>query len=252
MTRLSVNVDHIATVREARGASYPSPVEAARLAEGAGASGITVHLRSDRRHIQDRDVEELHRSVRGKLNLEMATTDEMIAIATKLHPHQVTLVPERDGEVTTEGGLDLKSRGGAIEAAARALAQSGVQVSLFLDPDVDMIARLADWDLTALTGFEINTDHYTRATNVEGLSNPTKSTVDHQLQRISDAVAMGTELGLEVYAGHGLTTYNVGPIAANPAILELNIGHWLVARSTLVGIATAVEEMLDAMHSSLL
>ncbi len=239
MTLLSVNVDHIATLRQARGSNYPSPVEAALLAEGAGAAGITVHLRHDRRHIQDQDVVELRRSVRGKLNLEIAASDEMLDIAVELHPDQVTLVPERDGEITTEGGLDLASNRDALEQSAARLVQAGILVSLFIDPEPIQFEQLAKWDLAPIHGFEINTDHYTRAD---------RSGRNQQLDRFSVAVAMGSELGLQVYAGHGLTTNNVGPIAENPALQELNIGHWLIARSTLVGIGTAVEEMLSAMR----
>ena len=239
MTQLSVNVDHIATLRQARGTSYPSPVEAARLAEGAGAAGITVHLRSDRRHIQDQDVVELSRSVRGKLNLEMAATEEMIEIAIRHRPDQVTLVPERDGEITTEGGLDLVNNRQHLEQAAGHLVSADIQVSLFVDPDPIQFRELADWNLADISGFEINTDHYTRAD---------PGNLGYELDRFSTAVSMGTDLGLKGYAGHGLTTLNVAPIAENPSVLELNIGHWLVARSTLVGIATAVEEMLAAME----
>ncbi len=239
MTRLSVNVDHVATLRQARGTTYPSPVEVARLAEASGASGITVHLRGDRRHIQDQDLAELRQSVRGKLNLEMAANEEMLRIAIEQRTDQVTLVPERPGEVTTEGGLDLITNQERLNRAVTELGESGILVSLFVDPDPEQLSALADWDLTHVIGIEINTDHYTRATTVDR---------ERQLERFNLAAVTGIEMGLEIYAGHGLTTANVGPIASHPAVQELNIGHWLIARSTLVGIGTAVEEMLVVMR----
>lgn len=239
MTHLSVNVDHVATLRQARGTTYPSPVEAARLAEASGAAGITVHLRGDRRHIQDQDLNDLRQTVRGKLNLEIAAEDEMLAIAVEQRTDQVTLVPERPGEVTTEGGLDLIANRERLSASARRLADSGILVSLFVDPDRRQLESLPDWDLTSITGFEINTDHYTRARGDQR---------DAELDRFNAAADVGAEMGLKVYAGHGLTTANVGPIAAHPAVEELNIGHWLISRATLVGISTAVEEMLAAMR----
>jgi pyridoxine 5-phosphate synthase len=239
-TRLSVNVDHVATLRQARRASYPDPVDAALAAEAAGAAGITVHLRSDRRHVQDADVARLRESVRGKLNLEIAADDEMLAIAERLLPHQVTLVPERPDEVTTEGGLDLRAHGERIDRAARRLADAGISVSLFLDPDphqLEALAGLGARAAGAVTGFEINTDAYTRA-----------SDDPERLDAIEDTAALGAADGLAVYAGHGLTTANVGPIAAVPAVEELNIGHWLVARAVLVGLDAAVREMLSAIE----
>jgi pyridoxine 5-phosphate synthase len=239
-TRLSVNVDHVATLRQARRASYPDPVDAALAAEAAGAAGITVHLRSDRRHVQDADVARLRESVRGKLNLEIAADDEMLAIAERLLPHQVTLVPERPDEVTTEGGLDLRAHGERVDRAARRLADAGIAVSLFLDPDphpLEALAGLGARAAGAVTGFEINTDAYTRAPD-----DP------ERLDAIEDTAALGAADGLAVYAGHGLTTANVGPIAAVPAVEELNIGHWLVARAVLVGLDAAVREMLSAIE----
>jgi len=238
-TRLSVNVDHVATVRQARRAAYPDPVEAAAAAEAAGAAGITVHLRADRRHIQEDDVARLREAVRGKLNLELAADDEMLAIAERLRPDQATLVPERPEEVTTEGGLDLVAHGERIDRAARRLADAGIAVSLFLDPDprqIEALAGLAARAAGAVVGFEINADAYTRAPG-----DPSR------LDAIEDAAAHGAADGLAVYAGHGLTAANVGPIAAVPAIEELNIGHWLVARAIAVGMDAAVREMLAAM-----
>ncbi|MDH3403148.1 MAG: pyridoxine 5'-phosphate synthase [Acidobacteriota bacterium] len=234
---LSVNVDHVATLRQARGVDYPDPVAAAVVAEDAGAGGITVHLRSDRRHIQDGDVERLRREVRGKLNLEMAATAEMLGLALELAPDQVTLVPERPDEVTTEGGLDLAAQKAVIAAAAERLAAAGIAVSLFLDPHPEQIEALGTLGSGAIAGFEINTDRYTRATDRAG----------EELAAIAAAARQGAGLGFAVYAGHGLTTANVGPVAARPEIEELNIGHWLVSRAVLVGLHTAVQEMLAAM-----
>jgi pyridoxine 5-phosphate synthase len=239
--RLSVNIDHVATVRQARRAGYPDPVEAARVAEDAGASGITVHLRVDRRHIQDHDVERLRPSVRGKLNLEMSTADEMLAVALRVKPDQVTLVPERPEEVTTEGGLDLLRHPGNTEAVARAaerLASAGIAVSLFVDPDPRQIEGIADLS-RHVSGFEINTDAYTRAVGDADLS--------RELEKVARAGELGRAQGLHLYAGHGLRTDNVGPIAALPGMEELNIGHFLVSRAVIVGLDAAVREMLAAM-----
>lgn len=237
-TRLSVNIDHVATLRQARGTRYPDPVEAARAAEGAGATGITVHLRGDRRHIQDRDLAELREIVVGKLNLEMAATDEMVEIAARHRPDQVTLVPERPEEVTTEGGLDLLTAGTrTLEVAAR-LAGEGLAVSLFLDPDRRQIDWLATRAEAAIEGFELNTDRYARAATKDRAT---------ELASLTSAAEAGRDLGLRVYAGHALTTQNVGPVAGIPAIEELNIGHYLVSRAVIVGMAAAVQEMLRAM-----
>jgi pyridoxine 5-phosphate synthase len=238
---LSVNVDHVATLRQARKTRYPDPVEAARIAEGAGASGITVHLRVDRRHIQDADVERLRASVRGKLNLEMSTAEEMVKVALQTKPHQVTLVAERPEEVTTEGGLNLILYGRRIADVADRLAAEGIAVSLFVDPDPRQIQALAALKENGVTGFEINTDAYTRATEPEA--------VQAQLRQIAEAVEQGRALGLRAYAGHGLTPENVGPVAAIPGMEELNIGHALIARAVIVGLEAAVQEMLAAMST---
>jgi pyridoxine 5-phosphate synthase len=238
--RLSVNIDHVATVRQARRAGYPDPVEAARVAEDAGASGITVHLRVDRRHIQDHDVERLRPVVRGKLNLEMSTAEEMLAVALRVKPDQVTLVPERPEEVTTEGGLDLLRHPGNAEAVARAaerLAGAGIAVSLFVDPDPRQIEAISN--LRHVSGFEINTDAYTRATGAD---------LSRELEKVARAGELGRAQGLHLYAGHGLRTDNVGPIAALPGMEELNIGHFLVSRAVIVGLGAAVREMLTAMR----
>lgn len=239
LPRLSVNVDHVATLRQARRATYPDPVEAARLAEAAGAAGITVHLRSDRRHIQDHDVERLRDQVRGKLNLEMAAEPEMLEVALRVQPHQVTLVPERPEELTTEGGLDLRLHGERVRAATERLAAAGIAVSIFLDPDPDQIEPLARLKEAGVSGFEINTDAYTRAA-----SGPAR---DAELERVACSGALGRAAGLHLYAGHGLTVENVGPIAAIVGMEELNIGHALVSRAVLIGMGAAVAEMLAAM-----
>jgi pyridoxine 5-phosphate synthase len=246
--RLSVNVDHVATLRQARRAAYPDPVEAALVAEDAGAAGITVHLRADRRHVQEDDVERLAAGIRGKLNLEIAPTEEMIALALRLRPAQVSLVPERPEEVTTEGGLDVATQGGRIEEAVRRLAPAGVEVSVFLDPDPDQVEALAELarrlgegtDSSPIAGIEINTDAYTRAAGDEDRA--------RELDRCRRAASLGRDRGFAVYAGHGLTTANVAPIAALPEVEELNIGHWLIARAVVVGMAAAVREMLEAME----
>jgi len=241
--RLSVNVDHVATLRQARKAPYPDPVEAARIAEDAGASGITVHLRVDRRHIQDSDVERLRAGVRGKLNLEMSTAEEMLKVALRTRPHQVTLVAERPEEVTTEGGLNLILYGRRIADVADRLAAAEIAVSLFVDPDPRQIQALGALKEHGVTGFEINTDAYTRAT----LASPSATPVQDHLRQIAEAVEQGRALGLKAYAGHGLTVDNVGPVAAIAGMEELNIGHALVARAVIVGLEGAVREMLAAM-----
>ncbi|MDA8018516.1 MAG: pyridoxine 5'-phosphate synthase [Thermoanaerobaculia bacterium] len=250
---LSVNVDHIATLRQARGAPYPDPVEAAHVAETTGARGITVHLRGDRRHIQDSDVRRLRSTVRGKLNLEIAASDEMLGIALEVRPDQVTLVPERPDEVTTEGGLDVVRHPGPIRSAVRRLASADIAVSLFLDPDAEQLAALTTLD-TEVIGFELNTDAYTRAVirGDHGGDHPENDpgSIERELDKIREVAEQGAGQGLQVFAGHGLTTGNVGPVASLPQIEELNIGHWLVSRGAIVGLAQSVREMLDAMASA--
>lgn len=238
--KLSVNVDHVATLRQARRTPYPDPAEAARLAEDAGASGITVHLRVDRRHIQDSDVERLRGTVRGKLNLEMSIAEEMIRVATRVKPHQVTLVPERPEEVTTEGGLNLLFYGRRIGEVVERMAAEGIEVSLFIDPDPRQVEVAAGFLSRGVTGFEINTDAYTEATDPQ--------VAEQELAAIRAAGEVGRSLGLRLYAGHGLRPENVGPIAAIPGMEELNIGHAIVSRAVLIGMEAAVREMLAAMR----
>ncbi|HEY0557736.1 MAG TPA: pyridoxine 5'-phosphate synthase [Thermoanaerobaculia bacterium] len=236
--KLSVNVDHIATLRQARRTPYPDPVEAARIAEAAGAAGITVHLRMDRRHIQDADVERLRASVKGKLNLEMSSSEEMVGVALRVKPDQVTLVPERPEEVTTDGGLNLILYGRRIADVTQRLADAGIAVSLFIDPDPRQIQALIPLATHGVTGFEINTDAYTRAAGEDQAA---------ELKQIADVVEQGRAAGFQAYAGHGLRTDNVGPIAAIPGMAELNIGHFIIARAAIVGMDAAVREMLAAM-----
>jgi len=237
VTRLSVNVDHVATLRQARGASTPDPLAAAAVVEAAGASGITVHLRYDRRHIQDSDVVAIRGCVKGKLNLEMSVEPEMVGVALATRPDQVTLVPERPEEVTTEGGLDLIQRAAEVERTARILTDGGISVSLFLDPDPEQV-RTAAGLLEVIDGFEINTDRYSRCA-------PDRAATD--LARIAECARLGAQAGLAVYAGHGLSCANVAAIAAIPEIEELNIGHALISRAVFVGLREATEELLTAM-----
>jgi pyridoxine 5-phosphate synthase len=241
--KLSVNVDHVATLRQARRTVYPDPVEAARLAEAAGAAGITVHLRMDRRHIQDADVERLRGTVKGKLNLEMSSAEEMARVALAVKPDQVTLVPEKPEEVTTEGGLNLILYGRRIAGVAERLAAAGIAVSLFVDPDPRQIQALIPLKDSGVTGFEINTDAYTRAGDPAEL--------EAELRQVAEVVEQGRGAGLHAYAGHGLRTDNVGPVAAIPGMEELNIGHFIIARAVIVGVDTAVREMLAAMSAGL-
>jgi len=230
--RLGVNVDHVATLRQARGVDYPDPVEAALVAEAAGADGITVHLREDRRHIQERDVEELRRRLRVKLNLEMAVTDAMVDFALGVRPGDACFVPERREELTTEGGLDVAGHAARVTAAARRLAAAGVRVSLFIDPDPAQVRASRHAGVHAV---ELHTGDYANAAG--------DAERGRQLARLRRAAAEAALLGLEVHAGHGLTVANVRPVAAIAEIVELNIGHSLVARAVLVGMAAAVREM---------
>lgn len=238
MAILCVNVDHIATIRQARRAQEPDPVAAAFLAELAGASGITIHLREDRRHIQERDLRLLKETVKTKLNLEMAATDEMVKIALSVRPDQVTLVPERREELTTEGGLDVEAQRDRIAEVVALLRDGGILVSLFVDPDPVQIKAAHRVGALAV---EIHTGRYAEAKKEEEKA--------AELEKIINAAKFAHRLGLRVYAGHGLTYQNVGRIAAIPEVEELNIGHSIVARAALVGMERAVREMLAAMKA---
>jgi pyridoxine 5-phosphate synthase len=234
--RLYVNVDHVATVRQARRAREPDPVAAAALCERAGADGITAHLREDRRHIQDDDINRLARQVRTVLNLEMACTDEMLGIAEALRPHQVTLVPERREEITTEGGLDVsRDRGRLADGLAR-LSAAGIRTSLFIAPDLAAVERSRELDAAAI---ELHTGRY-----AHGANDP------RTIEALRSAARLGVDVGLAVHAGHGLTVANVGPVAAIPEVEELNIGHSIVGRAIFVGLEEAVRELRRAMDNA--
>lgn len=237
--RLYVNIDHVATVRQARRTDEPDPVRAAVLTELGGADGITVHLREDRRHIQDRDVELLRRTIRTSLNLEIAATAPMVAIAREVAPLQVTLVPERREEITTEGGLDLAAAGPTVAEALRPLADDGIRTALFIDPDPETIRRAADSGADAI---ELHTGEYANA--------KTAPAREAQLARLETAAALGRELGISVHAGHGLGYENVGPVASIEPCEELNIGHSIVSRAVLVGLERAVREMKDILREA--
>lgn len=236
---LGVNIDHIATLRNARGTAYPDPIQAAFVAEQAGADGITVHLREDRRHITDRDVRLLRQTIQTRMNLEMAVTDEMLAIACELKPHFCCLVPEKRQEVTTEGGLDVAGQLARITSAVTQLREAGIQVSLFIDADRTQI------DAAVASGapyIEIHTGAYADA----------QSDVARQqeFERIRDAATYAASRGIKVNAGHGLTYHNVLPIAALPEMHELNIGHAIIGRAVMSGLAPAVAEMKTLMREA--
>ena len=230
--RLAVNIDHIATLREARKGHDPEPLAAAVLAEMAGAQGITVHLRSDRRHIQDRDVELLRQTISTRLNVEMAATDEMASIAARIKPYQVTLVPERPQELTTEGGLDVVAHAAEIEAFIRRMHEAGIHVSIFLDPEIAQVKKAKSVGADAI---EINTGRYAETSGADAAT---------ELGRIREAARAGAASGIEVLAGHGLNYVNVIPVAGIPEIVELNIGHSIVSRAALTGMDRAVRDMV--------
>jgi pyridoxine 5-phosphate synthase len=234
--RLYINIDHVATVRQARRGDEPDPVAAARLCEDAGADGITAHLREDRRHIQDRDIERLAQEVRTVFNLEMACTDEMLDIATRLRPHQVTLVPERREEITTEGGLDVMRDPARIGTGIARLNAAGIRSSLFIAPDDRTV--LASRELGAVA-IELHTGTYAHHATDAGA-----------LDALRTAAALGAKIGLAVHAGHGLTVTNVAPIARVAEIEELNIGHSVVSRAIFIGLDAAVRELRDVMDSA--
>ena len=232
---LGVNIDHVATLRQARRALEPDPVHAAVLAELAGADGITIHLRGDRRHIQDRDVEMLCAVVKTHLNVEMAATGEMLDIAVALQPHSVCLVPERPEELTTEGGLDVADDVDGLREHVEALQEADIEVTLFIDPDTRQLEAAVAVDADQI---EINTAAYSEATEQRD-----EDAAEQELARVAAVAAEAAEQGLRVAAGHGLTYRNVGPIVAIEEVMELNIGHNIVARAALVGMEMAVREM---------
>ncbi|NWG75395.1 MAG: pyridoxine 5'-phosphate synthase [Rubrivivax sp.] len=245
MTRLGVNIDHVATIRQARQALEPDPVAAAVLAELAGADGITVHLRGDRRHIQDGDVRRLRETVVTRLNMEMAPTAEMVRIAFDLRPDQVTLVPERENEITTEGGLNLLETMKQVSAAVGQLTKGGVPVSLFIDPDPEQVDAAAD---SGAPMIELNTRAYSEATyRSPDLAGPA---FRRELTAIVQASERGRKKGMKILAGHGLTYRNVRPVSAIAEIEELNIGHNIIARAVLVGMDRAVREMIQSMKGT--
>lgn len=236
---LGVNIDHIATIRNARGTNYPDPVQAAFIAEQAGAEGITVHLREDRRHITDRDVEVLRQTLQTRMNLEMAVTDEMIDIACRVKPTFCCLVPEKRQEVTTEGGLDVAGQKTKMTAAVKRLAEAGIKVSLFIDPDHTQIDAA---DEVGAPFIEIHTGAYADAT--------TLAEQEKEFRRIKDAVTYAAGKGIMVNAGHGLTYHNVQRIAELPEIYELNIGHAIIGRAVMCGLAQAVSDMKTLLREA--
>lgn len=239
MIKLGVNIDHVATLRQARGTRYPDPVQAAIEAEQAGADAITLHLREDRRHIQERDVEQLKSILQTRMNLEMAVTDEMLAYALRVLPEECCLVPERRQELTTEGGLDVVTHQKKISAACARLADAGVRASLFVDADTRQIEAVAQSGAPVI---EIHTGRYADTLNADARS--------EELARIELAVQQGLDLGLQVNAGHGLNYHNVQAIAAIPGISELNIGHAIVARALFSGLQESVREMKRLMREA--
>lgn len=232
MAELGVNIDHVATVRQARRTYEPDPVTAAALAELGGADGITIHLREDRRHIQDRDLHLLRQTVAVKLNLEMACSDEIVGIACKVRPNQATLVPERREEVTTEGGLDVAGQKARVGDVVARLREAGIAVSLFLDPQARQIEAAAELQADAV---ELHTGQYANAS-----LGPEQA---RQLRILTDAGALIRRLGMALHAGHGLTYRNVRPVALIDGVHELNIGHSIISRAILVGMVEAVREM---------
>jgi pyridoxine 5-phosphate synthase len=237
MIELGVNIDHVATLRQARGTRYPSPLQAALMAETAGADAITLHLREDRRHIQDADVLQIREAIATRMNLESAVTDEMVAFALRVRPHDVCLVPERREERTTEGGLDVITHLQRVRAACVALGQAGIRVSLFVAADR---AQLDAARAAGAPAVEIHTGAYAEA----------GPHADEELVRIREAAAHAAGLGLKVNAGHGLHYHNVQPIAAIPELAELNIGHAIVAHALFVGLVQAVREMKALMRGA--
>jgi len=239
--RLGVNLDHVATVRNARGGPHPDPVRAAHLAALAGADGITAHLREDRRHVRDDDIERLKREILTPLNFEMAATDEMAAIATRVRPHAACIVPERREERTTEGGLDVVGGRGRLEPLIRTLKEAGIRVSLFVEPDAGVLDAACALGAPVV---ELHTGSY-----AEACLDGDAARIARELDRLRRAAAHGAAIGLEIHAGHGLTFDNVGPVAAIPQIVELNIGHFLVGEAIFTGLDEAIRTMRSAMDA---
>jgi len=246
MSRLNVNIDHIATIRQARRTNEPNPVSAAVICELAGADGITTHLRSDRRHIQDYDLIALKQVVITHLNVEMAATDEMVEIAARIKPDVVTLVPERPQEITTEGGLDVVSNQKAIRQCVKKLNDAGIFVSLFIDPDAEQIKAAAKLGAYQI---EICTASYAGLNEHPGDATVRRTReIEKELARIGAAARLASKAGLKVSAGHGLTYRNVGAVARITEVEEFNIGHNIIARAALVGLDRAVREMIEAIR----
>jgi pyridoxine 5-phosphate synthase len=237
--RLGVNIDHVATIRNARGGLHPDPVRAALMAAEAGADGITAHLREDRRHITDADLDALVGSISLPLNLEMAATDEMLAIALKHRPHAACIVPERRAERTTEGGLDAAGQHNTLAPIIARLKQAGIRVSLFIAPEAHQLDAAARLGAPVV---ELHTGPYAHA--------ETPEQIETELARLRAAAAHGAALGLEMHAGHGLTFDNVGPVAAMPELHELNIGHFLIGEAVFTGLGPAIARMRAAMDSA--
>ena len=236
--RLGVNIDHVATVRNARGGDNPDPVRAARLAEKAGADGITAHLREDRRHISDEDIARLTRELEIPLNLEMAATDEMLAIAVKARPHAACIVPEKREERTTEGGIDAAGHFARLKPIVTTLADAGIRVSLFIEPDHRQLDAARSLGAPVV---ELHTGAY---------ANASRNQREAMLHKIREAASYGASIGLEIHAGHGLTFDNVQPIAALPEIRELNIGHFLIGEAIFIGLMDSIQKMRRLMDDS--
>ncbi len=238
--RLGVNIDHVATVRNARGGTHPDPIRAAHLAVLAGADGITAHLREDRRHIRDQDMERLKRQLFVPLNFEMAATSEMVGLATRLHPHAACLVPEKREERTTEGGLDIIGGHAHLRSAIQELKGEGIRVSLFVEPEIAVMDAACELGAPVV---ELHTGTYCEAV-VDG----DRAWIAHELERLRRAAEHGARIGLEIHAGHGLTLESVRPVAAIPQIVELNIGHSLIGEAIFLGLDEAVRAMRAAMN----
>jgi pyridoxine 5-phosphate synthase len=236
--RLGVNIDHVATVRNARGGVHPDPVRAAHLAMVAGADGLTAHLREDRRHITDNDIGRIVREVPAPLNMELAATDEMVALALSHKPHAVCIVPERRQERTTEGGLDVVAGSASLAPLVRVLSDAGIRVSLFIEPSPEQLRSAHGLGVPAV---ELHTGSYCSASGESLL---------REMRRIHEAAAMCQQLGLECHAGHGLTYDNVGPIAAIPAVVELNIGHFLIGEAIFCGLEASIRRMRAAIDEA--